>query len=96
VSSSHGEHPLRDVQLVDRHVCGGRGREAVPVQCHREPSLCEEEGRLGAQVDQRRPGHFRRESNRVRCRRRHLLLWFIRLHFLAEEARTNAWPGVQQ
>lgn len=48
-------------------------------------ALCQEEGRLGSQVDQLKDGQFWRAHHCICCRGGDLFLWFICRHLLAQE-----------
>jgi len=58
--------------------------------------VCWEEGRLGAQVDQRPRGHIRRAGHRLCGRGGHLFQWLLCQHLLAEEEGPDARASVQQ
>uniref|UniRef100_A0A3Q2XLY4 Ribonucleotide reductase regulatory subunit M2 n=1 Tax=Hippocampus comes TaxID=109280 RepID=A0A3Q2XLY4_HIPCM len=86
----HGEHPLGDVQPPHRHLHQRPQRERIPVQRHRNDAVCQEEGRLGAQLDRQQERHLRRARGGFRRRGGHLLLRLLRRHLLAEETRPDA------
>ena len=66
------------------------------VQRGRAGAVHQEEGRLGAALDQRPALHLRRAPRLLRRRRGHLLLRLVRRHLLAEEARRHAGVDLQQ